>query len=244
MNMNTEHPDASMPSFRPDVHYQHLMSVIPSWLMQANAQKREALLKVKPQLPAELKAASRAQHVELGKLNARHWEAQNRVDRALARLQNASTFAEPILAAEIKKRFGLELDVSHTFLRLYIPARIPWLRLKSGAARIWTVSLLDAALHNFESSETTDQAFESASTYITPPSSTGQFKQLPHILQKMPIAAFTRLCRELDIGERYKEHLEENLGLRNPVATAVLQSKVRNSQKAALTASLAVMFIN
>ncbi len=243
MNMNTEHPDASMLPFRPDAHYQHLMSVIPSWLMQANAQKREALLKAKPQLPAKLKAASRAQHVELGKLNARHWEAQNRVDRALARLQNASTFAEPILAAEIKKRFGLELDVSHTFLRLYIPARIPWLRLKSGAARIWTVSLLDAALHNFESSETTDQAFESASTYITPPSSTGQFKQLSPILQKMPIAAFTRLCRELDIGERYKEHLEENLGLRNPVATAVMQSKVRNSQKAALTAALQMAYM-
>jgi hypothetical protein len=54
----------------------------------------------------------------------------------------------------------------------------------------------------------------------------------------MPIAAFTRLCRELDIGERYKTYLEDNVGISNPVAAAVLQPKIRESQKAALTAAL------
>ncbi len=71
-----------------------------------------------------------------------------------------------------------------TFLRLYLPDHLPWLRLKSGAARTWTVSLLDAALHNFESAETLADAFEPASTYITAPSSNGQFLTLPQILEK------------------------------------------------------------
>ena len=54
----------------------------------------------------------------------------------------------------------------------------------------------------------------------------------------MPIAAFTRLCRELDIGKHYKPYLEENLGISNPVVAAILQPRVKDSQKTALTAAL------
>ncbi|MGH8348910.1 MAG: dermonecrotic toxin domain-containing protein, partial [Pseudomonas sp.] len=116
----------------------------------------------------------------------RHMTSQNRVDQMMANLQNPADFAEPLLNAALKTRFGLELDVRKTFLRLYIPAHIPWLRLKSGAARIWTVSLLDALLHNFESAETEPDAFEPVSTYITPSSANGQFQTLPLVLEKMP----------------------------------------------------------
>lgn len=238
MNIDIEQPDTSPPPFRPDAHYQHLTRVIPHWLTQASRQKREALSKTRPHLPDAIKNASRSQHAELSTLNARHWTAQNRVDQSLARLQNASAFAAPLLQAAIKQRFNLNLDVSQTFLRLYIPAHLPWLRLKSGAARIWTLSLLDAALHNFESAETEADAFEPASTYITQPSSIGQFNALPQILQKMPIAAFSLLCRELDIGERYKKYLQDNLGISNPLAAAILQPKIRQSQHTALTAAL------
>lgn len=236
MNFDTE--PALPPPFRPDTHYQHLSRVIPHWLTQASTQKRETLAKTRPHLPDVIKSASRSQHAALSALNAQHWTAQNRVDQTLAHLQNASAFAAPLLQAAIRQRFNLELDVSQTFLRLYIPAHLPWLRLKSGAARIWTVSLLDAALHNFESAETEADAFEPASTYITPPSSTGQFKTLPQIQQTMPIAAFALLCRELDIGERYKQYLEDNLGISNPVAAAILQPNIRQSQQTALTAAL------
>lgn len=247
MNLTNDNPDDipldPMPPFNRDTHYQHLMSVIPRWLTQATPQKREALRKAKPRLPAGLDNASHSQHAELRTLNALHWQAQNRVDQSLADLKSASAFAEPLLVAALKERFGLELDVNQTFLRLYIPAHIPWLRLKSGAARIWTVSLLNAALHNFESSETEDDAFEPASTYISAPSSAGHFNELPHVLQKMPITAFTQLCRELDIGEHYKTYLEENLGISNPVAAAVLQSRVRDSQKAALKTDLQMAYM-
>ncbi|PAU52691.1 hypothetical protein BZL43_23885 [Pseudomonas sp. PICF141] len=247
MSLTNENPDAlhldPMPPFNRDTHYQHLMSVIPRWLTQATAQKREALSKAKPRLPAGLDSASRSQHAELRELNALHWQAQNRVDQSLAKLKNASDFAEPLLVAALKKRFGLVLDVHQTFLRLYIPAHIPWLQLKSGAARIWTVSLLDAALHNFESSETEGDAFEAASTYISAPSPAGQFNELPHVRLKMPITAFTQLCRELDIGEHYKTYLEENLGISNPVVAAILQARVRDSQKTALDTALQMAYM-
>ncbi|MGF6140232.1 dermonecrotic toxin domain-containing protein [Pseudomonas laurylsulfatiphila] len=235
--MNTENPDIPE-TFRPDAHYQHLMNVIPPWLRQSTPQRREALGNIKPGLPTRIRDASKDQHAELGRLITRQTTSQNRVDQALANLLNPAAFAEPLLKGALKTRFGLEVDVSKTFLRLYIPAHIPWLRLKSGAARTWTVSLLDAALHNFESAETEADAFEPASTYITAPSSAGLFSTLPQILAKMPIAAFTRLCRELDIGERYKRYLDDNLGISNPVVAAILQPKIRESQKTALTAAL------
>ncbi|WP_311196295.1 dermonecrotic toxin domain-containing protein [Pseudomonas frederiksbergensis] len=247
MSLTNENPDTvhldPMPPFNRDTHYQHLISVLPRWLTQATPQKREDLSKTKPRLPAGLNNAPPGEHTELRTLNALHWQAQNRVDQALAKVKNASDFAEPLLVAALKKRFGLELDVHQTFLRLYIPTHIPWLRLKSGAARIWTVSLLDAALHNFESSETENDAFEPASTYISAPSPAGHFNELPHVLLKMPITAFTQLCRKLDIGEHYKTYLEENLGISNPVVAAILQPKVRDSQKAALSTALQMAYM-
>jgi Leucine-rich repeat (LRR) protein len=236
--MNTQHTDIASDAFRPDAHFQHLINVIPSWLRQATPQRREALRNSRPGIPAGLKDAPPHQHAELGKLIARQVTSQNQVDQMMAKLQSPADFAESLLEPALKTRFGLELDSRKTFLHLYIPDHIPWLRLKSGAARTWTVSLVDAALHNFESAETEADAFESASTYITPPAANGQFDTLPQIQEKMPIMAFTSLCRELDIGQRYKEYLEDNLGISNPVAAAILKSNIHDSQKAALTTAL------
>ena len=225
-------------AFRPDAHFQHLQNVIPPWLRQAAPHRREALRNITPTLPAGLKAASKHHHTKLARLIARQISSQNQVDKALANLQNPADFAKPLLQAEIKRRFGLDLNVRETFLRLYLPDHLPWLRLKSGAARTWTVSLLDAALHNFESAETLADAFEPASTYITAPSSNGQFLTLPQILEKMPVTVFTAMCRELDIGQRYKTYLEDNLSIGNPVDSALLRGKIRDSQKSAITAAL------
>lgn len=227
----------------PDSHYQHLKSTIPQWLGQASPAKRLALKKVQPRLLDRLQAAPAAQHQAVKALNAAHWTAQNEVDRRLAHLQDASAFAEPLLKEALKSRFGLELDVRTTFLRLYVPATIPWFPVKTGA-RAWTVSLLDAALHNFEEKEAEDDTYEHHSTFITEPSSTGQFDTLPAIKQKLSIPAFIRLCRELDIGAQYKTYLEKNLGITRPVVAAVLRLRVGESQKAAFKAALHLARMN
>ena len=113
-------------SEHPATHYQYLKNAAPEWLGKASPARRQALKSTQPRLLDRLKAASNGQHAELKALNAAHWTAQNDVDQALARLQDASRFAEPLLANALKARFGLELDVRKTFLRLYIPATIPW----------------------------------------------------------------------------------------------------------------------
>jgi len=223
---------------QPDDHYHHLFNNLPTWLLEASPATRDALKNASPATPRWHGTATSVQHQSLKKLGHDHWTQRNRLDSTLSKLQSARTFAEPLLSAALKTRFDLELDVNTTFLRLYIPQTAPWFAVRTGAARTWTVSLLDAALHNFQESEVAADAYESASTFITAPSPAGQFDTLPAIKQKMTVAAFARLCRDLDIGARYNTYLKDNLGLTNAVAGAVLKAKVIGSHKTALKAAL------
>ena len=215
---------------QPDSHYHLLRNAIPTWIGKASSAKQQALSQAKPQRFAESAALKR--------LNAEHWSAQNAVDDALKHVKGPKAFARELLEEALKTRFGLDLNSETVFLRLYIPLSTPWLSIPTGAARTWTVSLLDAALHNFEHDETLEGAFESASTFITQPSNSGQFDTLPAIREKIAVVTFTQLCRELDIGARYQTYLREHMGLTEPVSAAVLEHKVTTSQKAALRAAL------
>ncbi|WP_414868349.1 dermonecrotic toxin domain-containing protein [Pseudomonas sp. IT-347P] len=185
------------------------------------------------------------------------------MDRQLEQFRDINAFAEPLLKAEIKARFDLELDVKKTLLRLYVPATTPLFGIKTGA-RAWTVSLLEAALHNFEEKETKDDAYNAASTYIvqsippgqsdarraitvqpdTQPSPPVQFETLPWLKQKLSIPAFTKMCRELDIGAQYQSYLEDHLGISNAEKGAALRKNVDKSQKAALKAALQFARLN
>ncbi|WP_246226474.1 dermonecrotic toxin domain-containing protein [Pseudomonas atagonensis] len=221
-----------------DAHYLHLHHNTPDWLAQAKPHRREALKRTPVQIRDWYKSASRAHHEQLQTLNAGHWKAQNHVENLLANLKDAKTFCEPLLVAAIKERFGLELNVTATFLRLYIPAENPWFGVKFGGKRVWDVSLLDAALHNFDQDETLEDAFEADSCFITQPSVQGQFEVFHTLKPKLPISAFVKLCRTLDLGEQYKAHLESELGVHSPERAAALKDRVNASQKAALVAAL------
>ena len=225
----------STPSFtddigQPDSHYQLFKDALPAWLGEASSLKQIALSRVSPQ-QLEITPAFK-------QLNAAQWGAQNSVDAALKQVQGPRAFARAALEEALLTRYGLDLNSETVYLRLYIPLHVPWFSIPSGAARTWTVSLLDAALHNFEHSETVEGAYEADSTFITQPNANGQFDTLPTLLQKIGISTFTTLCRELDIGARYQAYLRTQLGLTEPVSAAVLQTKVNTSHKAALRTAL------
>jgi Leucine-rich repeat (LRR) protein len=221
----------------PDEHYQPLQNAIPQWLGNTSASRREALKNSAPRVPEALKSAPAEQHAVMKKLTATTITAQSEVDKNLEHLQDAAAFAEPLLKAELKNCFNLDVDVRNTFVRLYIPVTTPWFAISTGA-RVWTVSLLDAALHNFEERETHEYAFEAASTYTTAPSASGQFEPLPDIKARLSIPAFTQLCRRLDIGAQYKASLEKNLGYSDPALASNLRAKLDASEKTAMKAAL------
>lgn len=232
LSMST--PPVTHDTGQPDNHYLLLQNAIPAWLGKASSARQQALSSA---LPQPLRT-SVPQQAELKRLNAAHWGAQNAVDDALKHLQDAKAYARAILEEALLTRYGLDLDSTTVYLRLYIPLNVPWFPIPSGAARTWTVSLVDAALHNFEHSETVAGAFEPGSTFITRPSDSGQFETLPTVRQKISVNTFTSLCRELDIGARYQGYLREQLGLADPVSAAVLRLKVDASCKAALRTAL------
>lgn len=223
-------PPATHTTEQPDSHYQRLKDAFPTWLGTASNAKQQALSQAKPQ-PHPVNA-------ELKRLNAAHWGAQNTVNAALKNVQSPRAYARTVLEEALRTRYDLDLNSETVYVRLYIPQHVPWFSIPTGAARTWTVSLLDAALHNFEHGETVKDAFEADSTFITQPNASGQFETLPAIRQKIGVTAFTGLCRELDIGARYQTYLRTQLGLDEPVSAAVIQTKVDASQKAALRAAL------
>lgn len=205
-------------------HHHFMENSIPDWLIKAPMHRRLALKSTRLDFAEDYRSASVAHHAALKVAVKRAWRSQNTVDRLFDGLADVRTFAEPLLRDALKSQFGLELDVRKTFLRLYIPKGL------LVGYRIKTLSLLDAALLNFEKKETANGYFDSASCFISEPDDLKQFEVLP-IDNRLSIEAFTSLCRRLDIGARYQRQLGELLLPTDAMVKAVLAHKVINSQQ-------------
>ncbi|MEX5496345.1 leucine-rich repeat domain-containing protein [Pseudomonas asgharzadehiana] len=213
-------------------------TTLPSWLGNASAAKRQAL-KATPMVFADWHATtSRERQAPLKLALATNWNAHNQVDSALATLQTPQQFAAPLLQQALKQRFGLDADVTTTYLHLYTPLTTPLLPVPTGGAKVWTVSLLSAALHNFDAAESQPHAYTNDSTFITQPSATGQFDTLPSFASKVSIRQFIQLCRELDIGARYQRYLKRFFGFEDATVKATLRDTLIQSLKAEANTSL------
>jgi len=204
---------------------------IPDWLIQASAHRRLALRRAPVAVADWYRTASDASHAALAQSIKTAWLSQSRLDRVFEPLADVRRFAEPLLQKALKDRFGIELDVSRTFLRLYLPKGI----LKG--YQVKTLSLLDAALHNFEAKESAANYFDSASCFISEPDTRGHFNILS-INERIGIDAFISICRDLDIGGQYSQQLEAILLPKDAVARAGLEYRVKTSQKDAFRAAV------
>lgn len=222
---------ASLPAKPPDKgrHYEFIKSAVNDSFKTATVSRVRALADAPWKGQPWYNSAPAAWLKKLAAANLKAWHSQNQVDHLLAKT-DLYAFAEPLLKARIKARHGIEPDVKNTYLRLYLPAETPWYAINVSEGTVTrTVSMLDAALHNFAKRETA----EHGSDYISKPDERGLFDVLP-IKNAMPISDFQKLCRELDIGAEYKKHLESYLLPGEPLAESVLQYKVSQSQKDAL----------
>ena len=205
---------------------------LPAWLASASDDKRQALKNAPLDIANWQADASRQQHAPLKQAVEQSWAAQNKVDTALADLKTPQAFAAPLLQQAFKTRWGVEIDVRTTHLRLYAPLTIPLFPIETGGVKVWTVSLVDAALHNFDAAESEKTAFTADSSFITQPTTTGQFDTLPSVNSKVSIQTFVGLCRELDIGAQYQNYLKTFFGFKDAKRKASLRSTVIESLKA------------
>lgn len=209
----------------------------PQWLGKASNARRQGI-KNAPLTFADWYAnASREQQAPFKQTINAHWVAQNQVDAALAALNTPQQFAAPLLQQALQTRFGVEAEVGTTYLRLYTPLTALF-GVPTGGYSTWTVSLVDAALHNFDAAESKSDAYTSESTFITQPSADGRFNTLPAVRNKVSIEQFVKLCRELDLGKHYQGYLTEFFGFKDAVLKAALRNKLITHLKAEAQANV------
>ncbi|EJM21281.1 hypothetical protein PMI22_02165 [Pseudomonas sp. GM21] len=214
-------------------HYVFIKSRIPLVFKSSSLKRARELSSARISPATWITTASQHDHSQLQDANLKLWTEHNSIDQLFNKLQNVYEFAEPLLSAALKQHYGVEDDVKTTFLHLYLPKQQPWYAIDISKGVVTrTVSLLDAALHNFARSETC----EADSDFISQPDERGLFDIKP-IKRKMSIAQFQTLCRELDIGARYNQYLQSMLLPDDAVAKTLLKKKVVRSQKAAFVAA-------
>lgn len=215
-------------------HYDLIKSHIDPVFSDMQLHRSHALNKAPPRRELWMTQTAQSELEKLSSENRKGWGAQNRIDRLLARLKDVRAFAEPLLKAKLLEQFNVDIDVKNTYVRLYASAQTPWYAFDiNKASKARTVSVLDAALHNFASNET----YQHYSTFISKTDPDRDLFDVSPINKQITVSQFQNLCRELDIGARYKTHLESLLLDQNPVAETYLRTRVQQSQQAALKAA-------
>lgn len=228
--------DSTAPAF----HYEVIKQLLPDWALHSPAHKRRLLKDVMPRAPRNTHAIAPPQRTALNRAHIAHWKAHSDVEQSLETLLDIYGFAEPILKQALHSQYNVDLalDLKETFINLYIPIKLPLLNLDSGAYKTWKVSILDAALHNFEQFETEVSAHAADSGFIIKPTTAGYYKTLDTLTAQLPVPGFIELCRQLDLGGQYKTHLEQQLGIHNKSRELTLKTKVRHQQRTAFEAAM------
>lgn len=142
---------------------------------------------------------------ELKTLFGQRWVAQSALDKLTDGLEyDIQDFAEPLLTQALKNTLKIELDVRSAQLHLYVPSKLIF-GIDTGANRLRKMTLLDAAIHNFEADEAKPNAFSEGSGVFT---LDAEGAPLRHALS---VEKFVTLCRDLDLGAQYQAHLKDIL---------------------------------
>ncbi|UNM21227.1 hypothetical protein K0P33_07160 [Pseudomonas sp. ArH3a] len=220
-------------------HYELIRDALPDWVKTLSAARISALKSSRKTIAPWYKSALAQPHQLLKTAIAEQWKTQSHVDKKLSAITDLKRFAEPVLKAALKQHYNLDVDVHSTYLRLYAPVKQAWwvTDIRPGV-KSRTVSLLEAALHNFADSE----VFTDDSQFITRPDALDHFEVLA-LKKQLSIQQFKTLVRTLDIGAQYQQHLERYLGRSEPVVDGVLRAHVTRNHQAALkvAAQMALM---
>lgn len=210
-------------------HYDLIQSAIPPYMVEAAPERRAALTAIRPQIPDWYARASTAQKDTLKTLNQTCGQALNKLDSYLGKIPELNAFAQPLLEQALESA-GYRLPVNEVFVRLYAPT-VDAFGVGSGGFSVKSMSLLQAALHNFEQPETEAGYFGEDSGFITRPDEFGRFKPYQ---TSLTLEVFTSLCRTLDIGRLYQQELGTWLDPESVLSREVLRHRYISHQQALL----------
>ncbi len=214
-------------------HHAAITALIPEAIKQAPVHRLQSL-EANLSIAQQFSTWSATGRQRLKQFVQAHWQLQGEVDTTLQHLeQNIEDFARPLLTEAIKRQLKVDLDVNTTMLRLYVPDTIIF-GIDRGATRSRHSTLLAAALHNFEQAETEDGYFRSGSgVYVAD----ADGAPLQH---SVSIGEIASLCRSLDIGGQYQQHLKALLLPDDPLKQATLRTQSVAVEKSALEVAAAI----
>jgi Leucine-rich repeat (LRR) protein len=210
-----------------------IKNAIPDWLINTSPQRRAAVRGASATIPPWYNTASLEQRKEMTRLTEASILSQTALDTVMASVTDIGAFAEPLLIKALADTHNVHLDVHKVRLRLRKLVTIGSLEIEVSSFTVMTLSLLDAALHNFEAYECEPGAFHTSSGFVT--ENAGGIDE--PIVTTLSVEAFTTLCRTLDIGQLYQNHLKSKLLPEDAVAQAMLSRTFIGCQKDALQAA-------
>ncbi|WP_332763183.1 NEL-type E3 ubiquitin ligase domain-containing protein [Pseudomonas koreensis] len=222
------------PKATQSLHGHFLEKSIPAWLTNASAQRREAFKGVTTALPSWFQNATPTQRQTLRDTFKASVVAQNSLDKSMATVQQVEAFARPLLIKALADEYQLQVDVDQTLLCLRRPLEISVLEVEVDSFEVLKLSLLEAALHNFEAWECSQGAYHATSGFVVATTEAGNYEAMSLAIS---VSQFLGLCRRLDIGKQYQTWLQSFFHPADPVAEAVLRERFIASQKATMRAA-------
>ncbi|AZE70857.1 hypothetical protein C4K00_0600 [Pseudomonas synxantha] len=238
------------------VHYDFLKDRVPAWFNQAIALRQDELANHELELPSWYLSATAQQKADLADSHNRYRETLNRVDEHLGQIEDVLAFAEQPLKDAIKTRFKLELDVRNVyFARKYgfksrddLYGAFVFDQQGDPAQRYEYrgVSLLEAALANFAPDEEQASVCADCQVITTWGGFDSDIIPTPSVIQAhalaIPAHEFAQLCRSLDLGKRYQQHIQDIVQPVDDTQRSALERQLEEHQRQqlALSAEVAV----
>lgn len=179
-------------------------------------------------IPAWLVGATTAQRLKLQAIILQSQRYKRAARELLADWQGLQRFAEPLLSAALEESFGLKLDVTRCYFFHVVRGSRASSSRPGAVLATSRQSLLQAAMQNFVEQETFDHG-------------TALLQSDDQCIDVAP-EAFARVCRNLDLGQRYQAHLQDvflpsgSPGISAQVAQAHLRGAMMICQREALLA--------
>ncbi|EIK61283.1 NEL-type E3 ubiquitin ligase domain-containing protein [Pseudomonas lactis] len=224
----------SSPAATQSLHGDFLEHASPRWLIDALPARRQALKDATTSPPTWLEKASPAQREAVAASFLESFSAQTQLDKTMASFQDVNDFARPLLLKALKDQYQVEVDVDKTLLCLRRPLAIGVLQTEISDFQFLKLSMLDAALHNFEADECKEGAYHKTSGFVEATDTPGTYHS---VTVNLKVSQFLSLCRSLDIGVKYQAYLQTFFYPEEGQAQATLREHFIASQKAALKAA-------
>ncbi|WP_438869474.1 NEL-type E3 ubiquitin ligase domain-containing protein [Pseudomonas sp. L1(2025)] len=216
------------------IHGDFLEKAVPQWLVDATPERRSALKNTVPVAPLAYKTGAPEQRQAVSASFKASTIAQVRLDATMATFKDVDAFARPLLLKALKDQYQVEVDVDKTLLCLRRPLYISAVEVEIGSFEFLKLSMLQAALHNFEAWECKSGAYHSTSGFVLETTTAGTYESTA---VNLTVSQFMTLCRSLDIGAQYQTYLNAFFAPVDTRPEPPLRQHFIAAQKAAMKAA-------